>query len=114
VKRRLERACHLAFRIKHIYAGCSDRPLVKVPPTGGASAESLARSPQEPASTKISGERSARESRASAPFEFVNPKRPLFLALRPPKLSRSSTEHMTEMTRQMTLVEKAYSERNFR
>lgn len=40
--------------------------------------------------------------------------RHLFLALRPPKLSRSSTEHMTEMTRQMTLVEKAHGERNFR
>ena len=32
------------------------------------------------------------------PFECVSPKRPLFLALRPPKLSRSSTEHITEMT----------------
>jgi hypothetical protein len=38
----------------------------------------------------------------------------VFLALRPPKLSGSSTEHLTEMTGQMTLVEKAYSERNFR
>jgi hypothetical protein len=38
----------------------------------------------------------------------------MFLALRPPKLSRSSTEHMTEMTRQMTLVEKTHGERNFR
>ena len=34
------------------------------------------------------------------PFECVNPEGTrLFLALRPPKLSRSSTEHMTEMTR---------------
>jgi hypothetical protein len=48
------------------------------------------------------------------PFERVYPKHPLFLALRPPKLSGSSTEHMAEMTPQMTLVEKAYSERNFR
>ena len=38
----------------------------------------------------------------------------LFLALRPPKLPRSSAEHMTEMTRQMTLIEKARGERNFR
>src|SRR5712671_350303 len=38
----------------------------------------------------------------------------LFLALQPTKLSGSSTEHMTEMTRQMTLVEKARGERNFR
>ena len=48
------------------------------------------------------------------PFECVIPKRHLFLALRPTKLSGSSTEHLTEMTRQMTLVKKAYSERNFR
>jgi hypothetical protein len=38
----------------------------------------------------------------------------LLLALRPPKLSRSSAKHMTEMTRQMTLVEEAHGERNFR
>ena len=44
----------------------------------------------------------------------MNPKRRLFLALQPPKLSRSSTEHMAEMTREMTLVEKAHGERNFR
>ena len=41
-------------------------------------------------------------------------KRRLLLALRPPKLSRSGTEHITEMTRQMTLVAKAHSKRNFR
>src|SRR6266849_5344496 len=32
-------------------------------------------------------------------FGKCDPKRRLFLALRPPKLSRSSTEHITEMTR---------------
>ncbi len=48
-----------AYRIKPIYAGSSDRPLVKVRPVGDASAESLARSPREPAWTRISHERSA-------------------------------------------------------
>jgi hypothetical protein len=32
----------LVFRIRHIYAGFSDRPLAKARPTGGASAEPLA------------------------------------------------------------------------
>jgi hypothetical protein len=32
-------------------------------------------------------------------FGFITPTRRLFLALRPPKLSRGSTEHITEMTR---------------
>ena len=37
-----------------------------------------------------------------------------FLALRRPKLSRRCTDHVTEMTRQMTLVRKAGGIRNFR
>ena len=71
VSRRLERASHLmmtsaaslseialsvGFSIKHIYAGSSDRLLAKVRPTGDASAESLTRSAQEPAWTRISHE----------------------------------------------------------
>src|ERR1700738_2859541 len=40
-------------------------------------------------------------------------KRRLFLAFRPPKLSRRGAEHMTEMTRQMTLVKKTHEGRNF-
>src|SRR3977135_3176674 len=63
-----------AFRIRHIYAGSSDRPLVKVRPTGDASAESLARSPQEPAWTRISHERSARQSTELRPFRTVDRK----------------------------------------
>src|SRR5260370_340130 len=46
----------------------SDRPLVKVRPMGGARAQCPARSPQEPASTRISHERSARESPELRPF----------------------------------------------
>ncbi|MEA2892907.1 MAG: hypothetical protein QOI05_3700, partial [Bradyrhizobium sp.] len=55
-------------RIRHIYAGFSDRPLVKVRPTGDASAKSLTRSPQGPAWTRNSHERSARRSAALRPF----------------------------------------------
>jgi serine/threonine protein kinase len=36
------------------------------------------------------------------------------LALRPPKLSRRSTDHVAKMTRQMALVRKAGRIRNFR
>jgi hypothetical protein len=51
-------------------------------------------------SNKDSGMRNwlLRSAYLTAWEECVNPN-PLFLALRPPKLSRSSAEHMTEMTR---------------
>jgi hypothetical protein len=55
-----------------------------------------------------------RSSHHVATLSFANLGIKGALALRPPELSRSSAKQMTEMARQMTLVEKAHGERNFR
>jgi len=58
--------------------------------------------------------RAAELSISTMPAEASRITPDFFLALRRPKLSRRCTDHVTEMTRQMTLVRKAGGIRNFR
>jgi hypothetical protein len=53
-------------------------------------------------------------TRVDLPFDFALVRTALMLTLRPPKLSRSCAQHLTEMTSQVALVGEACGERNFR